>query len=671
MKKFKMTVGSYLGLKIETKLSSFFQTERTLLNRSLVSVFLAVSCILITLVVSSTWHFYLSSITILTVSIITIYGEFALGFLFAVILGLVVDYFFFGPFGNILSSSEAIIRFLSLIFNQLLLSIVISSYRSLITHTIQMKQEVIDLGNKSLLELKISMVKAQRSSQYARSLIEASLDPLLTISPDGIITDVNEGSIKVTGVSRDQLIGADFSRYFTEPEKAQEGYKQVFVEGFVADYPLTIRHKNGRLTDVLYNASLYKDEDGEVLGVFAAARDVTALKEIEKVRANLLLKEQEANISKDEFLAMLSHELRTPLTTILTWAQMINLGKLDANQIKRGMKIVERNAKVQGQLIEDLLDISRIQAGKLKLSIQEIDPSKIITDAIDSTRSLASSKSIQINTEIHPMVKNIFADPNRLQQVLWNLITNAIKFSAQNGSIWITLDRTRQPNGEHVQLKVRDEGKGIKPEFIPIIFNRFSQIDSTSTRAYGGLGLGLAIVKQLVELHEGRVTVESPGEGLGTTFTVLLPIKIAVKKFAEAQVEIETAAEVSLYGLRILLVDDDIDLREAFAVMLQSYGAEIRTAESVSEGFIFLEEFNPDILISDISMPIEDGYSLIKKVRALDSPLSKIPAMALTAYAGIDDIHRIHIAGFQSHISKPVDARKLIIAIAKLVLPKS
>ena len=668
-----MPVGSYLGLKIETELSSFFQTERTLLNRIIVSGLLAGSCILITLVVFSTWHFYLSSIVILTVSIITIYGEFALGFFFAVTLGLVVDYFFFGPFGNMLSTSEAIIRFLSLIFNQLLLSIVISSYRRLITHTAQMKQEVIDLGNKSLLELKISMDKLQRSSQYARSLIEASLDPLLTISPDGIITDVNEGSIKVTGVSRDQLIGADFSRYFTEPDKAQEGYKQVFVEGFVSDYPLTIRHKNGRLTDVLYNASLYKDEDGEVLGVFAAARDVTALKEIEKVRANLLLKEQEANISKDEFLAMLSHELRTPLTTILTWAQMINLGKLDANQIKRGMLIVEKNAKAQGQLIEDLLDISRIQAGKLKLSIQEIDPSKIITDAIDSTRSLASTKSIQINTVIHPLVKNIFADPNRLQQILWNLITNAIKFSAQNGSIWITLDRTQLPNGEYIQLKVRDDGKGIKPEFIPVIFNRFSQVDSTSTRAYGGLGLGLAIVKQLVELHEGMVAVESPGEGKGTTFTVLLPNKLAVKKLAEAEAAAEAAAaaEVSLHSLRILLVDDDIDLMEAFAVMLQSYGAEIRTAESVSEGFIFLEEFNPDILISDISMPIEDGYSLIKKVRALKSPLSKIPAMALTAYAGIDDIQRIHTAGFQSHMSKPVDTRKLILAIAKLVLPKS
>jgi CheY-like chemotaxis protein len=232
----------------------------------------------------------------------------------------------------------------------------------------------------------------------------------------------------------------------------------------------------------------------------------------------------------------------------------------------------------------------------------------------------------------------------------------------------ITLDRIQNSDGEHIQLKVRDDGKGITEEFIPIIFNRFSQVDSTSTRAYGGLGLGLVIVKQLVELHEGVVSVESLGDGKGSTFTVLLPIKLAVKN---CKAEAEAEAELSLQGLRILLVDDDSDLREAFAFMFQFYGAETRTAETVSAGFIILKEFKPDILISDISMPVEDGYSLIKKVRALESPLSKIPALALTAYAGIEDIQLMHVAGFQSHISKPVDTRKLILAIAKLVLSKS
>jgi len=529
-------------------------------------------------------------------------------------------------------------------------------------------------------ERDITQRKRAEASQYARSLIEASLDPLVTISPDGKITDVNEGSIKVTGVPREILVGTDFSDYFTEPEKAREGYQQVFANGFVTDYPLTIRHKDGRLTDVLYNASVYKDAGGSVLGVFAAARDVTERKRIAGELAETLVLAQQAradadksNLAKDEFLAMLSHELRTPLTSILSWAQLLRMGKLDAQKTKRGIELVEQSAKAQGQLIDDLLDISRIQAGKLNLSVRVVDPEKIISAAIDATRSLAASKSVQIEVTVEPSIIMISADPIRLQQILWNLITNAIKFSAQGGKVWITVDKVSGEAEDCVRFQVRDKGKGIRKEFLPIIFERFTQIDSTSTRAYGGLGLGLAIVKDLTEMHNGTVNVESLGESMGSTFSVLFPLKSKAKldtpeAEAEAEVEAEAEAEadVSLKGLRVLVVEDDQSSRDVLAVILQSFGAEVKAAASVSQALAIFEDFNPDVLVSDIAVPVEDGYSLIAKVRAMKSKLGKIPALALTAYAGTEDVQRAHLAGFNAHVAKPADANKLALAIARL-----
>jgi CheY-like chemotaxis protein/two-component sensor histidine kinase len=315
--------------------------------------------------------------------------------------------------------------------------------------------------------------------------------------------------------------------------------------------------------------------------------------------------------------------------------------------------------------IDDLLDISRIHAGKLKVEIQRIEPEKVITAAIESTRSLAASKSIQIETKVDPTVKYIFADPCRFQQILWNLITNAIKFSPQGGRIWISMDSIPSPEGERIRVQVRDNGKGIKQDFIPRIFERFTQVDSTSTRSYGGLGLGLAIVKKLVEMHEGTVAVESPGEGKGATFTVSLPA-VSAAKIVTAEAEAEAEAEVSLRGLRVLVVDDEASAREVFSEMLQSFGAEVKTAGSVSDALTVFREFKPDVLVSDIAMPVEDGYSLIGKVRALKSKAGQTPALALTAYAGREDIQRTHLAGFQSHVAKPVDANKLALAIARL-----
>ncbi len=398
------------------------------------------------------------------------------------------------------------------------------------------------------------------------------------------------------------------------------------------------------------------------------AAEITERKKTEKLLNESRVAAEKANHAKDEFLSLLSHELRTPLTSILGWIQLLRMGNLNEEKTKQGLEVVEKSAITQGQLINDLLDISRIQAGKLNLEIQGIDPNAVISAAIDSTRTLAAAKSIQIETMVDPTIKKIFADPMRLQQILWNLITNSIKFSPQKAMIWIKIDRIATPKGEHICIHVRDNGKGIKPEFLPIIFDRFSQADSTTTRAYGGLGLGLAIVKELTEMHDGTIKVESEGEGKGTSFTICLPTnRIADQITLESEPLLVTEPEISLHGLRILVVEDDSSSREVLDILLQSFGAEVIVAASAKEGLEIFERLKPDVLVSDITMPVEDGYSLIAKIRALKSELSKTPALALTAYAGAEDIQRMLLAGFQAHLPKPADTKKLVLAISRLV----
>jgi CheY-like chemotaxis protein len=333
----------------------------------------------------------------------------------------------------------------------------------------------------------------------------------------------------------------------------------------------------------------------------------------------------------------------------------------------RGLEILEQSAQTQGRLIDDLLDISRIRAGKLTLNIKEFDPAKVIADAIDSTRSVADSKSVTIETTILPAVKRISADPVRFQQILWNLITNAIRFSPQGATIWNVLDRIESPSGGQIRLQVRDNGIGIKPESIPLIFEAFTQLDGTSTRTYGGLGLGLTITKNLVEMHSGTIVAESDGEGKGTTFVVCIPAKSPARaNVAETENEAERNASVDLHGLRVLLVEDEDNSREVFAVMLRSFGAEVMASASARQCLEVISEFRPDVLVSDIAMPLEDGYTLISKIRVLENDLRQTPALALTAHAGHEDVRRVQLAGFQTHLAKPVDAHTLAQAIARL-----
>ncbi len=376
-----------------------------------------------------------------------------------------------------------------------------------------------------------------------------------------------------------------------------------------------------------------------------------------------------ANRTKDEFLAILSHELRTPLSAILGWAQLLRMGQLNAESVSHAFEIIEKSAKAQSQLIDDLLDVSRILSGKLKLHIQRVDPKEIILAAIDSTRSFAATKSILVTTSLDSSIKEISADPMRLQQILWNLINNSIKFSPESAKIWITLERFNGATSEQVRLRVRDNGKGIRADFFPSLFTSFSQFDSSRTRSQGGLGLGLALARELTEMHHGSIEAESPGEGKGSTFSVCLPL-VSHEDLSNVTIvdeaEDASVSAATLRGLRVMVVDDEANAREVFSAALESFGAIVQTAESVAHALRVIEDFQPDVILSDIGLPGEDGYSLMRKIRSMNSKLGQTPAIALTAFAGQEDVRRALLAGFQSHISKPVDLKKLALAIDQI-----
>jgi PAS domain S-box-containing protein len=374
---------------------------------------------------------------------------------------------------------------------------------------------------------------------------------------------------------------------------------------------------------------------------------------------------------KDEFLATLSHELRTPLNAILGWAQVLRSGPKDKADLDKGLETIERNARVQTQLIEDLLDMSRITSGKLRLDIQTLHPGVVVEAAIDTVRPAADAKGIRLEKIVDLAAGPISGDPNRLQQVIWNLLSNAIKFTPRDGRVQVILERV----ASHVEITVADTGVGIRPEFVPHLFERFRQGDASTTRAYGGLGLGLSIVKNLVELHGGTVHVTSPGEGRGTTVTVNLPLT-AVHRDASAgeRQHPETprsgpalthAAELA--GLTVLVVDDQLDARELVKRVLEDCGAEAITAANVPEAISLVEAHKPDVLVTDIGMPGIDGFELLRRVRALGSERGgKVPAIALTAFARSEDRTRALRAGFVVHVSKPVDPAELVATVASV-----
>jgi PAS domain S-box-containing protein len=438
-----------------------------------------------------------------------------------------------------------------------------------------------------------------------------------------------------------------------------------------ASYELEFRavQPSGEVRWLSTTGGVIFDAQGQPIRMLGATRDITTRKAIEQEREQLLLSEQRAreeaeraNRIKDEFLAVLSHELRSPLNPILGWAKLLQSRTLDEKKTKHALATIERNALLQTQLVEDLLDVSRILRGKLVLNASPVNLASTVEEALETVRLAAEAKGIQIQRVLDPNVGQVMGESARLQQVIWNLLSNAVKFTPSGGTIEIRLEHINS----HAQLQVRDTGIGITREFLPYVFEYFRQEDGTTTRRFGGLGLGLAIVRHLVELHGGTVRAESLGEGLGATFTVTLPLIPA--STLTPQDNPPATAVAHLTGLRILVVDDQPDIRDIVGFILQQAGATVSVAASAPEALKLMEQSLPDVLVCDIGMPDMDGYMLMRQIRTLPPEQGgTVRAIALTAYAGEFDQRQALQVGFQNHISKPVEPDELVKAIVNLV----
>jgi len=436
--------------------------------------------------------------------------------------------------------------------------------------------------------------------------------------------------------------------------------------------------RDGKILFCEWYNSVLKDERGQLVSVLSLVLDVTARRSAEDERAASLVRErdarrhaEEADRLKDEFLATLSHELRTPLTSILGWSSMIRNGEVEGPSAARAIETIERNARSQARLIDDLLDVSRIITGNLRLDLHPLNFAPIVDAALDALRPTADAKGIRLQTRFFPEECLVKGDPNRLRQVIWNLLSNAIKFTQGGGSVQIDLHCVEST----ARLSVSDTGEGIAAAFLPYVFDRFRQAEGSISRKQGGLGLGLAVVRHLVELHGGTISAESEGLGKGSMFTFDLPLAQERRDPARAEErrrEVERrrsrSDSIRLDGLHVLLVEDDEDSRKLLSTMLKRYGARVTSTKSAKEALSVFEGELPDLLISDIGMPDEDGYELIRKLREL--PIDKggaTPAIALTGYASRKDRERALNAGYHKHMAKPVEQAEMIAAIASLV----
>ena len=525
------------------------------------------------------------------------------------------------------------------------------------------------------IEATLKLAQLRKTAQTLRQQTEtakANLQNVLTSLRDGFytldrdwhFTYVNDRQLEIVARSREEMIGKCIWDLYPDLVDS-DFYHQVHRAmaeriSFKFDYHYPA-------FDRWYEHRVYPLPDG--LAILCA--EITERKQIEREREQLLAREtsarskaEELNRLKDEFLAIVSHELRTPLNPILGWSQLLSAGRLNPKQTAKGIAIVERNAKLQAQLIEDLLDVSRILRDKIELNKIPVDLKQVIKAAIATVQLNAEAKSIPITTKFEPKVGLVSGDSGRLQQIVWNLLSNAIKFTPEGGQVTVKLSS----NGKSAIIQVRDTGQGIEPEFLPYIFDRFRQADSANTRNFGGLGLGLAIAQHLTKLHDGAIAVTSPGKDRGTTFTVELPLASIDTEMSSASHSLDNVVQPKkLTGIRVLAVDDELDSLSLLAFILEQEGAKVTTATSATEALKILLESTFDLLISDIGMPEVNGYELIRKIRSMPSPIAAIKAIALTAYAGESDIQQARKAGFQQHIAKPLDVNTSIAVSIELL----
>ena len=510
--------------------------------------------------------------------------------------------------------------------------------------------------------------QAEETQGRLGAIVDSSNDAIISKNLQGIIQTWNPAAERLFGYGAAEAIGKSITMLIP-PESIDE--EEMILgrirRGERIEHYETVRvSKTGRRINISLAISPIRDAQGRIIGASKIARDITDQKQVQEESERLLAREQEAraeaeaaNRAKDDFLATLSHELRTPLNAILGWTQVLSGARHDAEMVNRALETIARNAKQQSRLVEDLLDLSSILGGRLRLSIQSVDLVAVVSAALESIRPSAADKHLDVHTEFDLSIGPVLGDPERLQQVFWNLLTNAVKFSPRQGRVDVRIERMRS----QALVRITDTGIGIRAEMLPVIFERFRQGDSSVTRAHGGLGLGLAIVRQLVDMHGGTVEASSSGEGQGSTFSVAL--RLVPLRGMPAAGRSPTVAMTRCDGIHTLLVDDEADGRELLAVYLGQCGARVTAVESASDALAAIERERPDVLVSDIAMPSMDGYELIRRVRALPGGHG-IPAVALTAHANAAARIEALRAGYDIYLTKPVDAAELSAVVSRL-----
>jgi PAS domain S-box-containing protein len=525
-----------------------------------------------------------------------------------------------------------------------------------------------------LLQEKERQESERRHTERFERLMEAMPACVIAVHPDGTLSYANRqwreltGSVEASGLFDPAMLHPD------SLDAAARAWAAARASGQPFELECRLRAKEGWRWH-LGRAVPEHDPAGRVSGWIFTAFDIEEQKLAQQRERQARDAAEAANRGKDEFLAVVSHELRTPLNAILGWVRMLRTGMLDREKVERALETVERNAQAQTELIEDILDVSRIITGKLRLTMRNTDLAAVVLAAVDTVRPTADAKGVKLEARLEP-VGRYTGDPDRLQQVVWNLLVNGIKFTPKGGTVEVFVSRVES----QVEIRVRDSGSGITTEFLPYVFDRFRQADSASTRKHGGLGLGLAIVRHLVELHGGTIRADSDGPGKGSCFTVRLPVRVLqvaedpsgehlLRRRVRLTREEPVAAgpKVDLGGLRVLFVDDQPDARELVSELLRHHRAEVDVVGAADEAMRLFEERQHDVLLSDIGLPSEDGYSLIRRIRALPPERGgRVPAVAVTGFARAEDNRRALAEGFHVHLTKPVEPAELVDLLASL-----